>query len=82
VRGDKFNFDNEALTLTQIAERLSMSVQAIRRHHKAGRFTRQEIMSYEPKAAQRAGGRRGARVMRKVIETTVRDHQDKKARGK
>lgn len=82
MRGDKFNFDGDELTLTQIAERLHMSVQAIRRHHKAGRFTRQEIMGYEPKAAQRAGGRRGARVMRKVIDSWTRDHQDKKARGK
>jgi hypothetical protein len=82
MKGDTFNFDGDELTLTQVAERLRMSVQTIRRHHKAGRYTKEQINGFDPKRAQRAGGKRGSRRLKRIVESIVCALEDNKARGR
>lgn len=63
---DKFTFDGRLMSKSEIARALGMDESTVRKHLKAGRYTRKEIMAYEPKRAQRAGGRRGATAARKT----------------
>jgi len=67
MKGDTFEFDGIQMTQTEIARELGTSNKAIERHHKAGRYTRQEIMAYDPKRAQRRGGLKGRAATKKFV---------------
>lgn len=56
----RYEFEGRSLTVAEIHAIVpAISEPALVQHIKAGRTTRQQMLQFDPRAAMRAGGRRG-----------------------